>query len=265
MKRVINLVLKLILGAGIIMLFIFANQKQQEVICPEFSIELDYNGGEPLISRYYIRQLVTEQGIKVKGQPLGKIDPGEIHKAISRSPFVKKINLTQDINGRLRADVVQRSPIVRVIDMNGKQFYIDSEGKRLPISHEFTARVLIANGKIDSGKTPDSLHSEKDMNKAYKQLSPDLQKVFLVAKNLQTNEFARVLAEQIYINASGETEIIPKIGEQIILLGDTTSIADKLEKLKIYYTKGNGTGNRADYHQINLSYKDQIVCKKTTK
>ncbi|MBW6490186.1 MAG: hypothetical protein K0B15_03215 [Lentimicrobium sp.] len=265
MKRVLNIVLKSVLAAGIIMLFIFANKKQDAVICPQFNIELDYNGADPLISRFYIRQLVTEKGIKVKGQPIGNIELEEIHKAISQSPFVKNVNLTMDINGKLKAVVTQRNPIVRVIDRNGLQFYIDSEGKRLPISHEFTARVLIANGKIESENKTDPENATRNSKERYKNLPPDLQKIFLVAKSLNKNKFTKALAEQIYINSSGETEIIPKIGDHTILLGDTTSIEEKLEKLKIYYTAGNSPEIWTKYHQINLKYKDQVICKKNNK
>jgi len=65
------------------------------------------------------------------------------------------------------------------------------------------------------------------------------------------------------LNQSGEIELIPKIGDQIILLGDTTQISEKLEKLKIFYTMGNRNEAWASYRVINLKYQDQVVCKKS--
>ena len=260
MKRILNIVLKSVLAAGIVFLFIFANQKQNEAICPEFVIEMK-DEGTPLVSRYYIRQLVTEYEIKVKGQPLGEIDLEEIHNVIAGSPFVKSVNLTIDVNGKVKASVQQRNPIARVIDKTGAQYYLDSDGKRVPISHEFAARVVIANGKIE----PISENAEKPMNdplaKPYSLLPGDVQKVFLITQQLNKEPFLNAMVEQIYFNPKGEIELIPKIGEQSILLGDTTDLQEKLEKLKIFYTMCNRTEQWAAYRLINLKYRGQVICK----
>jgi cell division protein FtsQ len=262
MKKILNIVLKSVLGAGIVLLFIFANKKQSQVLCPEFVIELK-DQEMPLISRFYIRSLVTESGIKVKGQPLEAIDLEKIHKVIAGSPFVKSVNLTVDVNGKVKVNVEQRRPIVRVVDFSGNQFYLDSEGKRVPISHEFTARVLIANGKIRTLQNSGSVPGMTVINEPYQLLPVDLQNIFVVAKQLERDEFTKALVEQIYLNSNGEIELIPKIGEQNILLGDTTSLQEKLEKLKIFYTQEGRNEAWSTYRSINLKYRDQVICKKT--
>ena len=262
MKRILNIVLKSALGVGIVSLFIFANQKQKQTICPDFIIEMK-DEGIPLVSRYYIRQLVTENEIKVKGQPLGDINLEKIQNVIAGSPFVKSVNLTIDVNGKVKASVQQRNPIVRVIDKTGNQYYLDSDGKRVPISHEFPARVLVANGKIEPVSGKAELPKKGTTDQPYKLLSGDLQKVFLVTQQLGNEPFLNALVEQVYINPQGEIELIPKIGDQSILLGDTVNLKEKLEKLKIFYTMENRTEQWAAYRLINLKYHDQIICKKT--
>lgn len=262
MKKILNIVLKLVLGAGIVLLFIFANKKQSQVVCPEFVIELK-DQEMPLISRFYIRSLITEKGIKVKGQHLDAIDLEKIHQVIASSPFVKSANLTIDVNGKVKANVVQRRPIVRVVDFAGAQFYIDSEGKRVPISHEFTARVLVANGKIRSLQNPAAKPGMMGAKEPYQLLPVDLQNIFVVAKQLERDEFTKALVEQVYLNSNGEIELIPKVGEQTILLGDTTSLHEKLGKLKTFYTHGNRNEAWSTYRFINLKYRDQVICKKT--
>ena len=262
MIRILNIILKLGLGAGIVLLFIFANQKQKQTICPEFIIEMK-DEGMPLVSRYYIRQLVTENEIKVKEQSLGQIDLEEIHNIIAGSPFVKSVNLTIDVNGKVKASVQQRNPIVRIIDKTGHQYYLDSDGKRVPISHEFTAHVLVASGKIEPISAKAKLPEEYNTDEPYKLLPGDIQKVYLIAQQLRNETFLNALVEQIFINPRGEIELIPKIGEQSILLGDTVDLKEKLNKLKIFYTMGNRTEEWAAYRLINLKYRDQIICKKT--
>jgi cell division protein FtsQ len=98
---------------------------------------------------------------------------------------------------------------------------------------------------------------------SYQLLTVDLQNIFVVAKQLECDEFTKALVEQIYLNSNGEIELIPKIGEQTILLGDTTSLKEKLETLKIFYTQGNRNEAWSTYRSINLKYRDQVICKKT--
>lgn len=262
MKRILNIILKSVLAAGIVLLFIFANQRQKQAICPEFIIEMK-DEGMPLISSYYIRQLVTENEIKVKGQPLGEINLDKIHKVIAGSPFVKSVNLTIDVNGKVKAGVQQRNPIARVIDRSGAQYYLDSEGKRVPISHEYTARVLIANGKIEPISRKADTQKSDLTAEPYTLLPGDVQKIFIVTQKLNREPFLKAMVEQIYINPKGEIELIPKIGEQSILLGDTTGLEEKLEKLKIFYTMSSRTEQWAAYRLINLKYHGQVICKKT--
>ena len=262
MKKIFNIILKSVLGACIVLLFIFANKKQSQVVCPEFVIALD-DQGTPLVSRFYIRSLVTENGIKVKGQPLSDINLEEIQQVIAGSPFVKNINLTVDVNGKVKANVVQRRPVVRVIDFAGNQFYLDSEGKRVPISHEFAARVLVASGRINTFQKAVSRLNVDVAKAPYKLLSDDLQSIFVLANQLERDAFTKALVEQVYLNSLGEIELIPKVGEQTILLGDTTSLHEKLEKLKIFYTRGNRNESWQSYRSINLKYRDQEISKKT--
>ncbi len=261
MKRILNIALKFILVTGIMLLFVFANNKQEQVICPEFVVELNYGSGDALVSRYYIRQLVTESKIRVKGQPLGSIPLDKIHKVIAASPFVKDVNVSMDVNGLVRANVNQREPIVRIIDENGKHFYLDRDGYRIPLSHEYPARVVVANGKINSDRKS-SNSKLKTEQVTYKNLSPDLQKVYKTASYLQRDEFLKALAEQIYLDHFGEIELIPKIGDYTILVGDTTLFSEKFEKLKAFYSVGNSKLLSAEYKTVNLKYRDQIVCKK---
>lgn len=261
MKRILNIALKFILVTGIVLLFVFANNKQEQVICPEFVVELNYGSGDALVSRYYIRQLVTESKIRVKGQPLGSIQLDKIHKVIAASPFVKDVNVSMDVNGLVRANVNQREPIVRIFDENGKQFYLDRDGYRIPLSHEYPARVVVANGKINSERKSNN-NNLKAEQVAWKNLPPDLQKVYKTASNLQGDEFVKALTEQIYLDHSGEIELIPKIGDYTILIGDTTLLSEKFNKLKAFYSAGNSKLLSDEYKTVNLKYRDQIVCKK---
>ena len=82
-----------------------------------------------------------------------------------------------------------------------------------------------------------------------------------MANYIKNDTLLNSLITQAYINKEREIELYPAIGNQKILFGSGTDIADKFEKLKIFYTQGLNSVNGWDrYSTINLKYKNQVVC-----
>ncbi|MEA5109350.1 hypothetical protein SDC9_08750 [bioreactor metagenome] len=252
-----------ILVAAVASLFVFANQKQQEVTCPEFVIAITNDGPHQLISEQYIRQQITHAGYRIKGQRIADIRAGEIQELLRKNPFIRSANITIGVNGSVKANIIQRQPLIRVFTETGRQFYIDSEGVIMPVNADFTARVVIANGHIPDVSSKSESNGNKEV-KPEKNLHPALKKVFLTARAVKQDAFSEALTEQIYINATGEIELIPKLGNHTILLGDTTLLNDKLNNLKLFYKQGIRNDAWNKYVMINLKFRDQVVCSKST-
>ncbi|MCC6689974.1 MAG: hypothetical protein IT235_00435, partial [Bacteroidia bacterium] len=99
---------------------------------------------------------------------------------------------------------------------------------------------------------------EADSNLRKSTLVDDL---FELAKYITADEFWKAQIEQVYVNADNELELIPRVGNQRIILGDITEMDQKFKKLLIFYRQGlNPTGWWNKYSVINLKFKNQIVC-----
>ena len=59
-----------------------------------------------------------------------------------------------------------------------------------------------------------------------------------------------------------EIELIPRVGNHIILLGSEEEMEAKFEKLMLFYKKGVQQTGWNQYSIINLKYKNQLVCVK---
>jgi cell division protein FtsQ len=263
MKRILTIVFWSIIVAGVSSLFIFANQKQKKLACPKFEINIDYQNAPVLITQGNIRQQITQNKIKVRGNEVGKIEVEKIQNLLDANPFFKKATITIGVNGVVKASLIQRNPVVRVIDMKGKQFYIDDEGSLMPLSPEFPARVIIASGNIKPVGSIRNKISEKDGVPGYMNLPSALRQVYIAAMALKDDVFGNALIEQIYVNDDTEIELFPKIGQQNIILGDTSRLAEKLKNLKVFYTDGMKNTCWNTYKTINLKYRNQVVCTKT--
>jgi cell division protein FtsQ len=256
MKKLITVLVFILLATGVLFLFVFANLKQDEVVCERFDININYNGAQQLITSTSIRQQLTREGIKIKGQLVSSIDIEQIQKLLNANAYVRKATVTVDVNGIVTANLVQREPVLRIIDKNDYHYLIDREGIMMPVSFFMPVRVMVANGNINlrSGEQSRGSNNIKGANQS---VISDLLKTTLA---LNSDSLTSAMIEQIYVNYRGELELVPKIGHQSILLGDTVDLAAKLNKLKLFYTQEMKNQAWSKYKVINLKYQDQVVC-----
>jgi cell division protein FtsQ len=141
---------------------------------------------------------------------------------------------------------------------------MDDEGMLMPLSEKYTAKVLIANGKIVESYA-------KNYKRTMNNIATDsaikartmFDELFAMATFIDADDFWRAQIQQIYINNNMDMEIVPIVGDQKIIFGDTTDMEEKFKKLLIFYRQGlNTTGWWNKYSAINLKFKNQIVCTK---
>ena len=156
-----------------------------------------------------------------------------------------------DAGNRVNIDVSQREPILRIIDNNQLNYYLDSEGNKMPLSNHFSARVLVATGHIPPF-IPDFKKREKHV----------LKDLFHLTQVIQEDEFMNALVEQIYVSNKGMYTIVPKIGDQKIILGSANGLDEKIERLKVFYKEALPYEGWQKYKTIDLRYEGQVVCKK---
>ncbi|MFC2139005.1 cell division protein FtsQ/DivIB, partial [Bacteroidota bacterium] len=150
----------------------------------------------------------------------------------------------------------QRNPLIRVFPKHGESYYIDVEGKFMPLSNKYASHLIVANGNI-LGNFDRNEH--KDIFSYNNQTLIDL---FALAKYLKENEFWNSQIEQVYVKKNNDFELIPRVGSHEILLGDIHNLDKKLRNLKAVYKKGFSKESWIKYHYINLKYENQVICSK---
>jgi len=113
---------------------------------------------------------------------------------------------------------------------------LDEDGLRMPLSDEYTARMLLVTGEVN-------LVNENDL--------------YYLSDVIIKDEFLKKQIVQIDINKDSELLMLTQIGEQVEF-GQIKEVGEKFKKLKLYYEKGNSQNQ--EYKALNLKYKNQIVC-----
>ncbi|MFD2147833.1 hypothetical protein [Mucilaginibacter antarcticus] len=70
---------------------------------------------------------------------------------------------------------------------------------------------------------------------------------------------------QVYVNQKHEIELIPRVGNQRILLGTADSIDVKFHNLLAFYKQALPQVGWDAYKQINITYANQVIGVKFTK
>lgn len=232
---------------GLVTLMSFIEIKKDELKCEDVRViipEVD-----SFIHRDDIDQMIAKNSGSLIGRRLNDIDIHNIEEALKANPYIEEAKVYADMNGVVNVKIRQREPVLRVLNFTNQDFYVDRNGLKMPVSDNFTAHVLVANGfilepfanKIDTLRTP---------------LARDL---FKTALFIEGDTLWREQIEQLYVNQQSEIEMVPRVGNHKILLGGADLLEAKFLNLLAFYKKAIPVVGWDAYKTINIKYVNQVI------
>jgi cell division protein FtsQ len=244
----------------VIALLSFTQAKQSERVCVSLNVVMLGNKLQHFVEWKDIEELLLNHGDSIINQPLQSVDIFKIEKTIEDLAAVKNAEVFLSLQGVLTVTVEQRQPLVRVFNNRGESGYLDNLGHFMPLSHKYTARVLVANGHYSDGLWAFDAKEVAENDSLTKVLVLD--DVYRLASFIDKHPFWKAQINQVYYNRNHEFELIPRVGTHVILLGKAEQIEEKFGKLFAFYKKGLPYTDWNRYDHINLKYKNQVVCTK---
>ena len=234
MKGMFNLIRFVVAISVLGVMIYFAGKNNRENYCKitEITIEMDEN---VFVTNDVINNYLLDNNLHPDSIKMNYVSFKDIEYLLANHPSIKSANVYSDMNGKVYISVKQRKPIVRI--QNEKEgYYLDEDGLRMELSDEYTTRMLLVTGDINSV-------NENDL--------------YYLSDVIIKDEFLKKQIVQIDINKDSELLMLTQIGEQVEF-GQIKDVGEKFEKLKLYYEKGNSQNQ--EYKALNLKYKNQIVC-----
>jgi cell division protein FtsQ len=227
----------------------------------ELKVQIDVSSGNYFVDELDIESQVFAKGYQAGKEPIMNIDLRMLESQFDEMPSVKKAEVYVTLNGNLRVDIKQRTPIVRVFTRTSS-FYMDKAGYVMPLSDKYTAKVPVVNGALNidySVVEGQNFAAPNELMKINYE-SRKLYEAFLLAKKFKEVPFWDAQFKQIYFKEDGDIELIPAVGNHVILIDGAENLDESLTKLMILYKEGLSKTGWNNYRIINLKYKDQIVC-----
>ncbi len=249
-KKILFTIVWCIIAVAGIVLLVAAVRSKDVKVCKGVQIDIIDVSNNFFIDKADVLGIIQNfVGGTPEGRTIKKFNLGAIESNLEKDVWIKNAELFFDNNEMLRVSVYEREPIARIFSTAGNSFYLDSSLKVLPLSEKFSARLPVFTGFAHD---PDFL-SKAD--------SSTLRAVKELSLALQADSFLMAMIEQVDITSQHNYEMIPKIGNQVIVLGNTENIAEKLHKLKLFYKAVITKVGWSKYSVINLQYKNQVVAK----
>jgi len=242
----------------------FVNKQQDDMLCKSIDVKVNQDDDLYFLNKIDIQEIIRDRGDSIIGQPKSTINIPEIERALNSHADIANAEVYVTVNGEVKVEVKQRRPVIRIINANGDSYYLDSEGTLMPLSDKYTAKVLVANGLLIEPYAKRYMYSiDKLSNDSAMKSVSMLDELFAMANYINADEFWKAQIQQLYVNSDKDIELVPMVGDQQIIFGDTTSMDEKFKKLLTFYHQGlNTTGWWNKYSTINLKFKNQIVCTK---
>ncbi len=263
MRKILNIILWISLPLGVLVVVVLTQNHYQNKTVVALNVDINYNiEGETnrLLTYEDINTFVRHRYDSIKGKKIKSINIEEIEYDLMDNPYIKSADAYTTMDGSVQLRIIQRKAIVRVIDVFGDQFYMDDQARILPIRSYYPARVLVCNGNVRNIGYYSNNYTHKQLDSLVE--ISILKDIYQMAKYIEMDTLLSRQIVQLNVDIKGEFVLVPLLSNHIIKFGKAENIAEKFNKLKIFYTDGLGHHRWNDYKTINLKYKNQIVCTK---
>lgn len=256
LKKIITIVLDVVLGIYLVFAFTAFNKPDETAnVCTKVSIDIADEAQNGFINAAEIRDRLEKHKLYPLEKPLKYVDARKIEDMLKTSPFVNTAECYKTQNGHVNISITQRMPIVRIKSVNGDDYYLDDKDAIMPNSN-YTSDLIIATGYINKWF---ATHYVSALSKA-----------------LMGNELWKNQIEQIHVLPDRGIELVPRVGDHIIYLGQLPTNNDrtkrlsliesftkqKLTRLEKFYKYGLSQAGWNKYSYINLEFDNQIICKR---
>lgn len=247
-RKIIRLLINMVwvlLASGVTVLLIAAIDIKNHKTCPQVMISIRGAKNFLFLNNRDVIQLVSQNGIGYPvGKPIAACNLQSLQALLEKNVWVKEAQLFFDNNFVLHIVILEREPVARVFDRDGKSFYIDSSGYSIPLgSKRMVVQLPVFTGFPVTG-AGDSLL---------------LRQINLVSQYILQAPFWKAQIAQIDITPQKTFEMVPTFGDHLIKFGDAENYAAKFDRLALFYKKVLKEYGFNRYSIISVEYKDQVI------
>lgn len=238
-KRILKYVLFFVLIGCLGFLYSFSSKRNQLKKITKIEVKFD-EGNNNFLTHSMVNKLLIQNNTTVQNQAKSMLDLYSLENNVAQNPYVEKASVFVTIGGVLKSTVKQRTPIVRILSSKGS-YYVDKQGVKVPLSDNYSARVLLVSGVENND---------------------EIQEILPLVKYILKDNFLQKEIVGIEKSDVNEYEFSVRSGDYKIEFGKLTEVEVKFNKLKAFYNTTYKNKIIHNYKTINVKFHNQVVCTK---
>lgn len=211
------------------------------VVCTSMDIQMPDASGPGLISEYEVAKLIDKSGLNPVGLRYKNISTEKIESELLKNEMIRTVECFKNTSGKVIVQITQRTP--KYLIAGNQSYYVDSDRKLMPVSLNYAAYVPVVTGRV------------------LKNMATGV--IYDFVCYVEKDTFWNAQIEQINIRDDLKAELIPRVGNAVIVLGTFHDFERKLKRLHELYTQAFSVVGWNRYDKIDLQYEGQIVCTRT--
>lgn len=235
---VINLQLLAILIL-VVFLYSFASNRNDKRKIAKPEIEL-LNSESPFVTHEMVNNLLKDNFGGSFSIQKDRVNLKKIEQNINKHNLIENSQVFLSVNGSFKTVIKQKIPIARVF-YNNASFYIDYKGNKMPLSDNFTARVPLVYG---------------DINTRYNQ------NFVALLQTIYQDDFLKKNIIGLKIASDGSIIMKNRNYSYDIIFGRPIHINKKYDNYKAFFQKAVQDTLIDYYKKVNLKFTKQVVCTK---
>lgn len=261
-KKIFRIAYTLVLITLFIVSAAMVQSRQKTVACKSVNINIDESEGNFFVEQSDVLSTIHDKWGILVGKPVASINMNLLETLIDNNPYILRAEVFSTIDGGINIDIRQREPVLRIMNRENQSFYIDKNGEYMPLSEKHASYVPVASGNISDAYVSGSVNKYPNQinDSAFKKSL--MEQLYDLATFIRNDDLWQAQIVQLYVNDEGDIELIPRVGNHRIILGDTQNMEEKFSKLQQFYQKGLGATGWNNYNTINLKFSGQVVCTK---
>ena len=209
--------------------------------CRKVEINIEQGAVQGFLSAEEVRRELIRTRLYPMGVSMDQIDTRKIEETMLKNPLVETAQCYKTLTGHVHIQLSQRLPVIRVKADNGDDYYVDTYGHIMP-NTQYVSDLVVATGHITKP------YAQKELRRVGN---------FLVSHKLWFCQ-----TEQINVLPDGTIEMVPRVGDHIVYLGQPVGLRRKFDRLEKFYKYGLSKAGWNKYSYVSVEFDNQIICKK---
>lgn len=240
-KKIVLVSFNIVLAAYLVLAMMAFNKPDTEAVCRDVRINIEKGIMPGFLTEAEVKHMLVSSHVSPIGQTMEYINLRQMEESLEQAELIERAECYKAQDNVVCINIRQRIPVIRVMNAQGEDYYVDTHGKPMPRSN-YSCHLIVATGSISK-------------HYAEKVLAP-------LANLLLNDPFWKSEVVQLNILYDGSVELIPRVGDHVVYLGQPTGVTKKLERLRKFYRYGLNVAGWNKYSRISVEFDNQIVCKR---